>query len=95
MLAQLLQSCLTLCDSMDNSRPGFSGHGILQARILEWVAMPSSRYLPHLGIDLTSPALAGVFFNTESFTIVFSYQRLQSFMSKPYCVPRHVSGQWF
>ena len=37
------QSCLTLCNSMDCSPPGFSVHGILQARILEWVAMPSSR----------------------------------------------------
>ena len=38
-----LQSCLTLCDSMDCSLPGFSVHGLLQARILEWVAVPSSR----------------------------------------------------
>ena len=37
------QSCLTLCDSIDCSLPGFSVHGILQARILEWVASPSSR----------------------------------------------------
>ena len=33
----------TLCDPLDYSPPGFSVHGILQARILEWVAMPSSR----------------------------------------------------
>ena len=33
----------TLCDSMDYSPPGSSVHGILQARILEWVAMSSSR----------------------------------------------------
>ena len=33
----------TLCDPMDYSLPGSSVHGILQARILEWVAMPSSR----------------------------------------------------
>ena len=32
----------TLCDPMDCSPPGFSVHGILQARILEWVALPSS-----------------------------------------------------
>ena len=32
------QSCLTLCDPMDCSLPGSSVHGILQARILEWVA---------------------------------------------------------
>ena len=41
--AELLQSCPTLCNSMDCSPPGCSVHGILQARILEWVAMPSSR----------------------------------------------------
>ena len=37
------QLCLTLCDPMDRSPPGSSVHGILQARILEWVAIPSSR----------------------------------------------------
>ena len=37
------QSCLTLCNPVDCSPPGSSVHGILQARILEWVAMPSSR----------------------------------------------------
>ena len=37
------QSCLTLCDSMDCSPPGPSVHGTFQARILEWVAMPSSK----------------------------------------------------
>ena len=41
--AKSLQSCLTLCDPMDCSPPGFSVHGILQARILEWAAMPSYR----------------------------------------------------
>ena len=37
------QSCPILCDSMDCSPPGSSVHGTLQARILQWVAMPSSR----------------------------------------------------
>ena len=37
------QSCLTLLDPMDCSPPGSSVHGILQARILEWVAIPFSR----------------------------------------------------
>ena len=37
------KSCLTLCNPMDCSPPGSSVLGILQARILEWVAMPSSR----------------------------------------------------
>ena len=38
-----LQSCLTLCNPMDYSPPGSSVHGILQARILEWVATSYSR----------------------------------------------------
>ena len=37
------QSCLTLCDPMNSSPPGSSVHGILQERILEWVAIPFSR----------------------------------------------------
>ena len=43
MPAKSLQSCLTLWDPMDHSPPSSSVHGILQARILEWVVMPSSR----------------------------------------------------
>ena len=43
MHVQSLQSCLTVCEPMDWSPPGSSVHGILQAGILEWVAMPSSR----------------------------------------------------
>ena len=41
--AKSLQSCPTLSDPMDYSPPGSSVHGILQARMLGWVAMPSSR----------------------------------------------------
>ena len=45
MLMKVLvaQSCPTLCNRMDCSPPGSSGHGILQARILECVAIPFSR----------------------------------------------------
>ena len=50
------QSCLTLCNSVDCSPPGSSVHGILQARILEWVAIPFSRRCS-LGIEPRSPAL--------------------------------------
>ena len=57
------QSCLPLCNPMDYSPPGFSVHGILQARILEWVAMPSSRgsSWPRISMSLISPELAGGF----------------------------------
>ena len=41
--SEVAQSCLTLCDPMDCSLPGSSVHGILQARILEWVAISFSR----------------------------------------------------
>ena len=37
--AKSLQSCPTLCDPMDGSPPGSPVHGILQARVLEWVAI--------------------------------------------------------
>ena len=37
------QSYLTLCNPMDCGPPDFSVHGILQARILEWVAIPFSK----------------------------------------------------
>ena len=43
MCAKSLQSCPALCSAMNYSPLDFSVHGILQARILEWVAMPSSR----------------------------------------------------
>ena len=42
-LKLVTQSCLTLCDPMDCSPPGSSVHGILQARILECIAIPFSR----------------------------------------------------
>ena len=56
---------LTLCNPMDNRPPGSSVRGILQVRILEWVAISSSRDLPDPGIKTVSPALAGGFFTTE------------------------------
>ena len=40
---KVAQLCLSLCDPMDYSLPGASVHGILQVRILEWVAVPFSR----------------------------------------------------
>ena len=51
------RSCPTLCDPMDCTQPGSSVHGILQARILEWVAISSSRDLPNPGIEPRSPVL--------------------------------------
>ena len=49
---KVAQSCPTLCDPMD-----YTVHGVLQARILEWVAFPFSRDLPNPGMEPRSPAL--------------------------------------
>ena len=43
--AKSLQSCPTLCDPRDSSLPGSSVHGIVQARVLEWVAISFSMYI--------------------------------------------------
>ena len=67
--AKSLQSCPTLCNPIDCSPPGSSVHGILQTRILEWVAKPFSRESSRLGIEpssLMSPALAGWFFTIRA-----------------------------
>ena len=60
--AKWLQSYPTLFDPTDSSPPGSSAHGILQASILEWVAIPSSKDLPDPAIEI---CIAGGFFTTE------------------------------
>ena len=54
--AKSLQSCPTLCDSLDCNPPGSSVHRILQARILEWVARPYFRGSSRPRIEPVSPA---------------------------------------
>ena len=69
MHAKSLQSCLTLCNPIDYSSPGFSVHRILQARILEGLPCPPPGDLFDPGIKpspLISPALAGGFFTTSA-----------------------------
>ena len=53
--ALIAQSCQTICDPMDCNPPGSSVHGILQARILEWVVIPFFR-----GIFLTQRSNPGI-----------------------------------
>ena len=59
------QLCLTLCDPMDCSPPASSVHGILQARILEWVGCHSHLHqiFPTQGIEPESPALEADFYH--------------------------------
>ena len=61
----IAQLCPTLCDPMDCSPPGPSVHGVLQARILEWVAIPSSRGSPQPEIESGSPTLKADPFQSE------------------------------
>ena len=55
--SEVVQSCLALCHPVDCSPPGSSVHGILQARILEWVSISFSRGFPDPGMEPRSPAL--------------------------------------
>ena len=56
------QSCPTLCDPVDCSLPGSSVHGILQARLLEWIAIPFSRGSSQLRDWTWISNIAGRFF---------------------------------
>ena len=75
------QSCPTLCDPMDCSPPNSSVHGILQARILEGVAIPNP------GIKPRSPAL-----QADSFTLK---KRLKGILLKTYLKQSHVCRYGF
>ena len=62
VLCLVAQLCLILCDPMDSSPPGSFAHGILQARILEWVAMPFSRGSSQPSDWIQVSCIAGRFF---------------------------------
>ena len=83
MHAKSLQLCPTLGDPI-YSPPGSSVHGILQARVLKWIAFPFSRWSSDPGIkpaSLTSPALAGRFLTTSA-TWKVTYHVLSSFVPR-------------
>ena len=70
----LLLSCVRLfCNPTDYSLPGSSIHGILQARMLEWVVMPSSGDLLNPGMAPVSPASPAV--QVDSLTLLFLFNR--------------------
>ena len=64
-IVDIAQSCLTLRNSMNCTPPGSSMHGILQARILEWVTIPFSRGSPRRRNQTRVSYIAGRFFITE------------------------------
>jgi len=63
---KVAQSCPTLCDPVDYNPPGNSVHGILQARILKWVAMPFSRGSSQPRDQTLVSCIAGRFFTISA-----------------------------
>ena len=81
--AKLLQSCLTLCSSIDGSPPGSSVHGILQARTLEWVAISFSNACMHAKSLQSCPTAS----NQAPLSLRFSRQEYWS--GWPFPSPMH------
>ena len=71
------QSCLILCDPMDCSLLGSSVHGILQARVLECVSMPSSRQSSQSRVLTQVPLFAGRFFTIWATRGLYIYISVQ------------------
>ena len=91
------QLCLTLRDPMDHSPPGSSVYGILWARILEWISMPSSRRSSDPGIELVSlmsPALSGGFFTISLLSFFFFFFNW-SRADLQCCVSFRCTAKWF
>ena len=77
------QSCPTLCDPMDSILPGSSVHGILQARMLEWVAIPSSTgsFWPKDWIWVS--CIAGRFFTVWATRLYVIREKLKLYKQPP------------
>ena len=76
------QLCLILCDRMDCSPPGSSVRGILQARILEWVAIPSSRGSSRPRDQTPLSCVEGRFFTIRATDEQVSIAKRRQHMSK-------------
>ena len=95
MHAKPLQLCLTLCDPMNCSLSGSSVHGILQARILDWVPCPPLEIFPTQGSNpiLMSFALASRFFTTSATWEAPTYiHKSTQMLIYEYDHSKHVSG---
>ena len=90
--AKSLQLCLTLCRPMDCSLQGSSVHGVLQARILEWVALPYSRDLPDPGSEPSYKIRDCIL--TKDVLLEFSRNTLAHYSSSSKILLTHLSN-WF
>ena len=91
MKVLVAQSCLTLCSTMDCSLPGSSVHGLLQAKILEWLAIPFSRASFWPRDQTWVSCIAGRFFTVwatrEAHMYIYVYVRVYMYTdtaSQPY-----------
>ena len=87
---EVSQSCLTLCDPMDCSLPGFSIHGILQARILEWVTISFSRGSSQPRNWTRIYRIGGRCFNLWAFLVFFLTKSPMAFL---WCQEKGGSGE--
>ena len=76
--SEVAQSCLTLCDPMDCSLPSSSVHGILQARILEWVAISFSRGSLTQGSNLGLPHCRQILYHLSHQGIIIMYYKISN-----------------
>ena len=76
----IAQSSVTLCNPMDCSPPGSSVHGILQARILEWVAIPFSRECSQPRDRTWVPLIAGRFFTIWATSCIWKIPKYSMFI---------------
>ena len=97
MWVSVTQSCLTLCNPMYYSPPGSSVHGVLQARILQWIAMPFSRgssrpfclfYIQIWAFSFSTLILGNRAFLKSFFGDVYSFIQLVRILYVPYVLNR-------
>ena len=89
LIVKIAQLCLTLCNPMDYSPPGSSVHGIIQARILEWVAISFSRGSSQPRDQTWVSCTEGRFFTvwaTRLTLISFSQFEYSVFSNRPSCL---------
>ena len=88
---KVTQSCLTLCDPMDYSLPSSSIHGILQARVLEWVAISFSRGSSWPGDWTQVSCIAGRFLYPTYFT-PYNHLDFHPLVHSFYYFPPHLTS---
>ena len=93
------QSCPTLCNPMDCSPPGSSVHGILQARILEWIAIPFSRGSSRPRDRTPVSCTAGIFFTVwdtgkSHYNLITSFKTPSSYTGITFWSTRTSTYEW-